>query len=41
MIRTSVLTLAFALAVGTSALAQQFPTQPPPVNGAGGFAGNR
>jgi hypothetical protein len=39
MIRTSVLTLAFALAIGATALAQQFPTQPPPVNGPAGMQG--
>jgi hypothetical protein len=39
MIRTSVLTLALALAAGVPALAQQFPTQPPPVNGPAGMQG--
>jgi hypothetical protein len=39
MVRTSVLTLAFALAAGATALAQQFPTQPPPINGPAGSQG--
>lgn len=32
MIRISALTIAFALAAGAAANAQQFPQQPPPVN---------
>ena len=39
MIRMSFFTLAFALAIGASALAQQFPTQPPPVSGPAGMQG--
>jgi hypothetical protein len=33
MFRTSLFTIAFALAAGASAHAQQFPAQPPPVSG--------
>ena len=33
MFRTSILTIAFALATGAGASAQQFPAQPAPVNG--------
>lgn len=39
MVRITVLTIAFAVTVATSALAQQFPTQPPPVNGPAGMQG--
>ncbi|HEX4410488.1 MAG TPA: hypothetical protein VH206_17075 [Xanthobacteraceae bacterium] len=40
MFRITALTFAFALVVSTSALAQQFPAQPPPVKGpAGGDQG--
>jgi hypothetical protein len=36
MVRISVLTFAFAIAASATALAQQFPPQPPPVKGAAG-----
>jgi hypothetical protein len=39
MVRISVLAIAFALAAGASALAQQFPAQPPPVSGPAGMQG--